>query len=113
MPIKLPSLGRTNLPATGGKCFYECKNTGVCQVDFEANGPYSGGTRGSCTSEDFGWSGDCSGTPRFCRDCKHKCRGRWGTNFGELVGSEIAGSEQNIPPPPPPRANARPGNKKS
>ena len=77
-------LGRVNA-ATGGECSYECKKTGVCQVDFEANGSYSGGTRGSCTSEEFGWSGDCSGTPRFCTDCKHKCRGRWDSNFSENV----------------------------
>jgi len=75
--------------ATGGECSYECKKTGVCQVDFEANGSYSGGTKGSCTSEEFGWSGDCSGTPRFCTDCKHKCRGRWATNFSEIVGSGL------------------------
>ena len=86
MPTKLyyHPLGRAKA-ATGGECSYECKKTGVCQVDFEANGSYSGGTRGSCTSEEFGWSGDCSGTPRFCTDCKHKCSGKWGTNFSEIV----------------------------
>ena len=76
-------LGQSN-QATGGTCSYECENNGVCHVDFEANGSYSGGTRGSCTSEEFGWSGDCSGTPRFCKDCKLPCSGRWGTNFREI-----------------------------
>ena len=79
--------------ANGGTCSYECKKDGVCQVDFEANGSYSGGTRGSCTSEEFGWSGDCSGTPRFCTDCKHKCRGRWASNFSEIVGSGLTQSD--------------------
>ena len=96
---------------TGGTCSYECKNTGACSVTLKPNGSYSGGIKGSCTSEEFGWSGDCSGTPRFCRDCKHKCRGSWGTNFRELVGSEIVGSGQNIPPPPPARTTVRPSNK--
>ena len=76
-------LGRSN-PATGGTCSYECKNTGACSVTLKPNGSYSGGIKGSCTSEEFGWSGDCSGTPRFCTDCKLPCLGRWGTNFSEI-----------------------------
>ena len=49
-------------------------------------------------------------TPRLCRDCNERCNGRWGTNFSELVGSEISGSQEEITlPPSPPMTTIRPG----
>ena len=94
-------------PATGGKCSYKCKKRKVCQVYFETNGVYSG--RGLCRQRSKNWR--CFATPKLCIDCNERCIGRWGTNFNELVGSEIAGSQEEITlPPPPPRTTIRPGN---
>ena len=93
-------------PATGGKCSYKCKKRKKCQVYFEANGALSG--RGVCRQKSKNWH--CFGTPKFCRDCNKKCRMHRGTNFSEPVGSEIAGSQEEITtPPPPPKTTIRPG----
>ena len=124
MPIKsyYHSLGGAK-PATGGKCSYECNpNRKIkhkkCQVYFEANGALS--DRGFCSQSSRrckarhcrqrkSWR--CFATPKLCRDCNERCNGRWGTNFSELVGSEISGSQEEItPPPPPPMTTIRPGN---
>ena len=101
--------------ATGGECKYECIAVdGIndyCQVYFEANGAYSGSIIGACTMAGILEEGfdvadhrTCRGTPRFCKDCEHKCTGRLGTNFTELVG---------IIQPSPPKTTIRPGNKYS
>ena len=72
--------------ADGGTCTYVCKQNKFCNVNFDANGPLSGRTKGLCF--DYVNRHDCEGTPRFCEDCDSKCRGRVGATFSELVGPE-------------------------
>ena len=93
-------------PATGGKCSYKCKKRKICRVYFGANGALSG--RGYCKRRSKNWR--CFDTPRFCSDCNERCKTHWGTNFSELVGSEISGSQEETTLPLPPRTTIRPGN---
>ena len=72
--------------ADGGTCTYVCKQNKFCNVNFDANGPLSGRTKGLCF--DYENRHDCEGTPRFCEDCDSKCRGRVGATFSEFVGPE-------------------------
>ena len=70
--------------ANGGTCTYVCKQNKFCNVNFNANGPFNGRTKGICF--DYENRHDCEGTPRFCEDCASKCRGRVGATFSEVVG---------------------------
>ena len=72
--------------ADGGTCTYVCKQNKFCNVNFDANGPFSGRTKGLCF--DYENRHDCEGTPTFCENCDSKCRGRVGATFSELVGPE-------------------------
>ena len=81
----LPESGRSKL-SDGGTCTYVCKQNKFCNVNFNANGPFSGRTKGLCF--DYENRHDCEGTPIFCEDCDSKCRGRVGATFSELVGPE-------------------------
>ena len=80
-----PASEPSNL-ADGGTCTYVCKQNKFCNVNFDANGPHSGRTKGLCF--DYENRHDCEGTPIFCENCDSKCRGRVGATFSELVGPE-------------------------
>ena len=69
--------------ANGGTCTYNCKSNGGCEVYFQANGLYSGASKGSCFPKSFG--GECIGTPRFCEKCIIKCQGKGFGSFDEEV----------------------------
>lgn len=74
--VTLPTIVVSPPPAPKGpeKCSYSCKANGGCSVKFVSPTPFfSGSVLGSCFPPDFG--GECSGTPKKCRDCLGVCGG--------------------------------------